>query len=225
MAGYTLEVAGLVATGDDRATLRQSPPEGWQLAIGETVRISLEATDDLGRILSLPQAAAHRAISIARQLVSAARPSVWMPVELVPTLDDGKGGVCPPPQCVIVRLNSTLSGASVFVDLRKSPPAAPDSVSHLPKPFAPSSLYSDEELITAVLNDPVVSAALAGRGHAADVVGSGAPGPPCDVPGGLSVCVTVLIEVEGASPALVSVNYMTLEVRLDEAPRPVQQAP
>lgn len=222
-AGYVLEITPGETLGPTEAVLRQSPLAGWGDFRHGIVRVTFVWSDDFGQPRTLPASTASVAASIALGRVAAEGLGAGVVVEIRPLADsgDGKGYRCAPERCAVVHVNSGQGGAAVAVEPGRAQPVL-GFAWYATTPWPPDSVFTDEELVAAALADPQVAAAVQGKQYGANVLSGGTfgnpRGLPCELPNAVSTCVVVIIEVPDASPGLVSVNYVTLAVRLDRSP-------
>lgn len=206
-----------VVDGSGLAVLRQTPPAGWRVPFGATLRVSVRSATSYGGATMEAQTA-KAAIAKAAQALARAGATEFEVVSMAPAAELDKDHPCLA-ACALVHVNSDGRGATVPVDLAD---AAETIVAWQTAPFEPENLMSEVDLVDAAAQDPDLTAALRGRPYKATILGAGAAAPlraPCIAPTGEDVCMTVAVYLEsGGRPALIAVNFLTSETRLDQAP-------
>lgn len=158
--------------------MRQVPPPGWGDETSN-VRVSFLGAES-ARGLSARTAA--RAIQLAQAAVQRAAGEPGTVVQLQSTAEIEKEVPCVPTDCLLVRFNVGLRGATIGVDLSRGERVS--EVGWSATPFGPEPLHDDKEIIEHAASDPGLIAAVAGRPFRAYVLSYGAKnGPPCEVRG------------------------------------------
>lgn len=216
--GLSLELVPGEVVVANASILKQWPPAGWTVTSSRRiVRVRLASDDVVNSEATMTAEAARAAISQAQLRLAMETGGPWQVAELAPFLTDDKGEPCRPDACAYVRFNATTGGATVTVDLTRDNPII--DVGRQTSRFPPGSGFTEDELVAAALGDPAVMSSLEGHAFDAYFLSYGAPGGgPCPSFDSTPLCATVVIQVEGGSPALVSVNYMTLDVVLVQPP-------